>query len=75
MTPASVSHDLIDRRSSHTPIQVPDKQEQSPSAKPEGEASRDSRFRHVFSAASPQSLVAILPEWLIVIWYGEELTL
>ena len=27
-----------------------------------------------FAAASPQSHVAIWPNWLIVIWYGEELT-
>jgi hypothetical protein len=27
----------------------------------------------MFSAASPQSLVAILPNRLIAIWYGEEL--
>jgi hypothetical protein len=30
-------------------------------------------FCHVFSAASPQSLVAVWPNGLIVIWYGEEL--
>jgi hypothetical protein len=26
---------------------------------------------NVFSAASPQSLVAAWPNWLIVIWYGK----
>jgi hypothetical protein len=31
-------------------------------------------FCDVFSAASPQSLVAVWLNWLIVIWYGEELT-
>jgi hypothetical protein len=31
-------------------------------------------FWHVSSAASPQSLVAVWPNSLIVIWYGEELT-
>jgi hypothetical protein len=40
----------------------------------EARPSRVYSFRNVFSAASPQSLVAVCPNRLIVIWYGEELT-
>jgi hypothetical protein len=40
----------------------------------QGEALATVPFCHLFLAASPQSLVAVWPNWLIVIWYGEELT-
>jgi hypothetical protein len=70
---ASASHYQIDRRSSHTPLKCLTGQ-----AEARGNEARKAKrlatvsLRNVFSAASPHFLVAVWPNWLIVIGFGED---